>query len=101
MNKIGVQSNIEFCQSQLVKLKVEPTFYQIDYATNFQFCLLFTGLKNTSNICRQGNYIFSQYEICFYILSIPLQFLQYDPKERNINNIENVVLDRTPVLFVK
>ena len=29
MNKIGVQSNTEFAQSQLVKLKVEPTFDQI------------------------------------------------------------------------
>ena len=28
------------------------------------------------------------------------QFLQYDPKERNISNIENAVLDRTPILFV-
>ena len=29
MNKIRVQSNTEFVQPQLVKLKVEPTFDQI------------------------------------------------------------------------
>ena len=29
MNKIGVQSNTEFSQPQLVKLKVEPMFDQL------------------------------------------------------------------------
>ena len=52
MNKMGIQSNTKFSQSQPLTLKVEPKFDQINEATNLPFYLLYMGYKTIKFMCK-------------------------------------------------